>query len=229
MKRLSLLTLLLVYPLAWGDVTLPTEVKGIAGEWIVIAPTKIDGGEPKWRMGPGLTQVDLKALFPDLKAKGIVVKGKKGLVSYVESWNAKGDVASDIAVCKVVIEGDPDTPPDPIVPTDELTKALSEAYSQETSTEKAVQVKLLASVYKAAAILASSKSVMTARQLLTAIQGESKKLLKDTDLLKIRKDTLQPYLNKQLPTDPLKILTDADKATMVTVYGKIGSILEGLK
>jgi hypothetical protein len=231
MKKLAVLLLFALCSSLFGDVTLPAEVKTAKGSWAIIVPTKVDGGQVKWRLGPKLTLVDLSALFPNVKAAGIVVMSSEDVTSYVEAWNAKGDVASDIVKCKVVIGtgGDPDVPPTPTPVDDELTKSIKDAFSKETSTDKATQVKTLAAIYKAAAELASDKSITITKQLLTAIQTESKKRLKDTDLLKIRKDTLQTFLNKTLPTDPFKVLTDADRALMKETYSKIGSILEGLK
>lgn len=128
MKRLSLSMLLMMVlsgPL-WGQsVTLPKEVKGNPGAWVVVVPDAKDGGEIKWRVGKGLDLVPLDKLFPGQKSAGIVVTGKTGVYE-VWAWTAKGDVASELAVCKIVI-GDapepgptpdpkPPTPPDPPAP-----------------------------------------------------------------------------------------------------------------
>lgn len=94
-------------------VKLPAEIKGQVGAWIVIVPESKDGGEPKWKVGPGLSLVPLDRLFPGQKAAGIVVQAAKEGVYEVWAWNAKGDVASDLAVCKVVVGNPPDPGPDP--------------------------------------------------------------------------------------------------------------------
>lgn len=92
-------------------VVLPAEVKGDPGAWIVIVPESKDGGEVRWKVGKGLTLVPIDRLFPGQKAAGIVVQAGKGQYE-VWAWNAKGDVASELAVCKVIV-GDAPTPPDP--------------------------------------------------------------------------------------------------------------------
>lgn len=98
----------------WGQsVKLPTEVKGEPGAWIVVVPENKEGGDVKWRVGAGLTRVPIEQLFPGQKPAGIVVQAfAKGRYE-VMAWNAKGDVASELAVCTVVIGGVPPVPPDP--------------------------------------------------------------------------------------------------------------------
>lgn len=123
MKKLSVIfasLLMLVAPALAQEVLLPPEVKGRAGFPIVIAPIKVDGGEPRWKVGTGLTQFDLTAVFDfgkDVRQKAVVVVGDNGTYE-VWAWNAKGDKASAISVTKVVI-GSPDIkpiPPPPIPP-----------------------------------------------------------------------------------------------------------------
>lgn len=98
------------------SVKLPAEAKGLPGAWIVI-PAEVEGGKPRWRFpDAGLEEVRLDVLFPsDVldKAKGKVVKADKPGRYRIESWNAAGDVASDIAVCVVVVG---DAPPKPEPP-----------------------------------------------------------------------------------------------------------------
>lgn len=93
-------------------VTLPKEVKGEPGAWIVIVPDEKDGGEVKWKVSKGLTLVPLDKLFPGKKAAGIVVQAPKGIYE-VWAWNAKGDVASELSVCIVNIGNAPTPGPDP--------------------------------------------------------------------------------------------------------------------
>lgn len=112
MKRYTtslVLLLLLASPLWSQQVRLPAEVKGEPGAWIVVVPESKDGGEVKFKVGPGLTLVPIDKLFPGQKPAGVVVQGKAGTYE-VWAWNAKGDVASDLAVCKVIIG---DMPPGP--------------------------------------------------------------------------------------------------------------------
>lgn len=104
------------------SVTLPDVVTGVPGQWIVLAPTKVDGGHVKWRFDAALQEVNLGQLLPDemvSKLKGkVVTTTQAGRYKY-ECWTAKGDVASDIAVGWVVILGpSPPVPPPPPVPPD---------------------------------------------------------------------------------------------------------------
>lgn len=110
-----LVALCVLSPLSAQSVTLPKEVTGDPGSWVVVVPSAKDGGEVKWKLGFGLTQVRLDLLFPGQKSAGIVVQAPKGRYE-VWAWNAKGDVASDLAVCVVVIGDSPPVPPGPIPP-----------------------------------------------------------------------------------------------------------------
>lgn len=113
MIRLAVLLVLTWPALCWAQsVKLPQEVKGDPGAWIVVVPESKDGGEVKWKVGKGLTLVPIDRLFPGQKAAGVVVQGPKGRYE-VWAWNAKGDVASDLAVTTVVIGEAPDPGPGP--------------------------------------------------------------------------------------------------------------------
>lgn len=100
------------------SVKLPAEVKGAPGAWVVV-PAKVDGGKPNWRLPPGLEEVPLDLLFPVEvldQAKGKIFKSDKPGRYVVMAWNAKGDVASDIAECVVTIGDPPVVVVPPIVP-----------------------------------------------------------------------------------------------------------------
>lgn len=114
------------------SVKLPDTITGIPGQWIVVAPTAVDGGKPNWRIDPLLQEVNLGALLPDeyvSKLKGKVVSAKAPGQYKVESWNAKGDVASDIAVTWVIIVGEikPDPKPVDPKPIDPKPEPISDA------------------------------------------------------------------------------------------------------
>lgn len=112
----ALLLLSLPTGLALGQsVTLPKEVRGEPGAWIVVVPEKKDGGRVKWRVGPGLSRVPIDQLFPGQESAGVVVQGQRGTYE-VWAWCAKGDVASELAVCRVVIGDVPPVPPGPVPP-----------------------------------------------------------------------------------------------------------------
>lgn len=115
----AVLTILFAALLAFGQqVTLPAEVKGAPGAWIIVAPEKVDGGKPRWRLDPGLQDVRLDLLLPPEQLatlRGKVVTASKPGRYRVEAWNAKGDIASEIATCWVVV-GEPGPGPDPKPP-----------------------------------------------------------------------------------------------------------------
>jgi hypothetical protein len=144
-----LLLLLTVAPASSAQsVTLPVEVRGAPGTWIIIAPSAIDGGVPRWRIDPALQEVRLDLLLPPeliAQLKGKVVTGPAGVYK-VEAWNAKGDVASDLAVCWITIgDGKPTPPPIPIPdpkpePTPPPTPAKLTAIVLEESAQRTAGV-----------------------------------------------------------------------------------------
>lgn len=99
-------------------VVLPEALKGRVGSWIIVSPKQVVGGAVKWRVDPGLQEVDFSGLFPKEvldKMTGKVVTADTPGKYRVEAWDAKGDVASDIATCWITV-GDPLPPPIPPVP-----------------------------------------------------------------------------------------------------------------
>jgi hypothetical protein len=89
-------------------VTLPQEIRARAGSWIVVAPVSLNGGPPKFDVPAGMTEVDISAIFgPDAikNAKGKVLQSDTNGTYVVSAWNAKGDVASKISKCSVIITG----------------------------------------------------------------------------------------------------------------------------
>lgn len=133
-------------------VTLPVEIRGSVGAWIIVAPELVDGGKPRWRFDDGLQEVRLDLLFPtDLvsQAKGKVFTAAAAGRFKVEAWNAKGDVASDITTCWIVV-GSPTPvvvippgpitplPPGPVVPpvVTPDTKILQAVYVYEKDTHQ---------------------------------------------------------------------------------------------
>ncbi len=98
------------------SLTLPDTVQGQPGAWVVVVPQAKTGGEVKWRVGPGLTLVDVGTLFPGTKPAGAVVQGPEG---QYEVWGhcALGSVATDSQLTKVVIgKPVPPVPPGPVPP-----------------------------------------------------------------------------------------------------------------
>jgi hypothetical protein len=112
--------LFLHYSALFGQsVTLPAEVKGARGAWIIVAPSKVDGGIPKWQYDPALQEVDLSSLFPAELTKSMRGKVFTSQVDgkfWVRAWNAKGDVPSDMATCWLIVGTPTPIPPGPEPP-----------------------------------------------------------------------------------------------------------------
>lgn len=154
---LYLLSAFLALPLMASaqSVTLPAEIKGGVGAWVIVAPEKVDGGAPKWRLDPGLQEVRLDLLLPPEvlgKLKGKVVTAQAPGRYKIESWNAKGDVASEIAICWVVIQGSgpepPKPPPPEPVPPDPMPVPKTDALSIVAVWESADSTPAVAAVMK---------------------------------------------------------------------------------
>ena len=104
MKHLALLTLVLFSLPALGQsVTLPAAVTGSPGQPVIVMPSKIDGGAPKWVLDAGLKDVTALLLAPGSTSRAVVAE--KSGTYILRAYNAKGDVASDIAVCTLTIGG----------------------------------------------------------------------------------------------------------------------------
>lgn len=119
MKHALAFLLLLAMPLAASaqSVTLPKEVRGAVGSWLIVAPEAIDGGAPEWEWDERLQLVPLDLLLPPefiAKLKGKVFTATTAGRYQVVAWNAKGDKASKLSRCVVVVgEPGPTPPPGP--------------------------------------------------------------------------------------------------------------------
>lgn len=135
MKHIALLALLVFASSASAQsVTLPVQVRAETGAWVHIKPVKVDGGVPKWRLDPELEEIPPETFLPPEAAKvfvGKMVKGPPGKWK-VESWNAKGDVASEIAVCWVVI-GSPGPRPPPVDPPKKVATHITFVGAEKTA------------------------------------------------------------------------------------------------
>jgi hypothetical protein len=100
-------------------VSLPKEVTGKVGEWIIVPVLEKDGGTVQWYSPDGLNEVPLTALFGDdwaERARGRVFKAERDGRYRVCAYVGKADKASQISVCVVVIGQSPEPPPTPPQP-----------------------------------------------------------------------------------------------------------------
>lgn len=220
----------------WGQsVKLPAEVKGEVGAWIVVVPESKEGGDVKWRVGPGLTRVPIEQLFPGQKAAGVVVQATAKGRYEVLAWNAKGDVASDLAVCTVVIGGAPPVPPDPgptpptpNPPDDPLYQPLLAAYYAETTTEKVELKNKLASLYRVGAEYVRKPEIATWGALFT-IMSTAAEQSGVKGKLPAMQTVLQVELVKALPTDAAKALDAEGREKAAALFSRLAKVIEGVR
>lgn len=131
MKHLILSLLALAFLAVTGEaqsVSLPAQLRGEVGAWIHIKPSKVDGGAPKWRLDPELEEIAPESFLPPEIAKafiGKLVRGPQGKFR-IEAWNAKADVASEIATTWIIIgKGTPGPPPVDPPPAGPKAKSLT--------------------------------------------------------------------------------------------------------
>lgn len=201
-------------------VKLPAEVRGGVGSWVIVAPEFLEGGKPRWRADAGLQEVRLDLLLPPeslAQLKGKVYTSAVPGRFRVEAWNAKGDVASEISTCWVVV-GEPgpappvppgpgpgpQPPPGPQTP---LGRELQTLYEADATPDKAKWLRYFIEVHDLAvtAVLEDPK-VATYGDFYAKLKAGSDNMMKDAGNLKaIRQrcakevtDRLGRELNKPL-------------------------------
>lgn len=228
------------------SVTLPPEIKAARLQWIIVAPLKVDGGKVKWRLDPELQEVDLGGLLPaDIKDKllGKVVTyagNASDIKLKVECWNAKGDVASEIAVCWVVI-GKPEpvppgpTPPNP-EPTDPFTQRVVSAFRTEAPTHQA-KVKQYAALYaEMSAVLKDievKKRLRTVKDVWETVGKARDKVLSDvhvpTGYLRKVGGVIGEEFNVTLATVETTPMTEALFVHFAAEFARVARALEACR
>lgn len=230
MTRLPLLILLLLPTLCHAQkVTMPPAVYGEVGEWILI-PIKVDGGPAKVEMPEGLVEPPLWNIFPPEALKlmtGRVVKAVQPGSYPVRAWNAKGDVASDVETCKVVVGRTPvppgPTPPGPTPPAPQsaLAKALQAGYDADAEPDKAILLGVFREIV--AAVPGQLTLAKTNTQLVTAL-----KMLTDNKVgvgkLSKTRAAVGKYLNDTLQYGEMEF-TEATREAYALAYGTLAKAL----
>lgn len=231
MKYFFTLILLSLPSLAYGQsVTLPIEVKGAVGAWIIIAPEKIDGGTPKWRIDPGLQEVRLDLLLPPemlKQLKGKVVTANQAGKYKIECWNAKADQASDIATCWIVIGNPTPVPPGPgpgPIPVDD---PIVKAWLLETATDKKDAIIKMALCYEAAANIAATAN--TWGELMAAIKNKATEQNIVGKLPNVSKAVNAQLVSAGFPASPSVLITGDDASKAKTALTKIVNTLRTLQ
>jgi hypothetical protein len=240
MKWKSVLCLALIWSgSALGQsVTLPPEVKGGVGAWIIIAPEKIDGGKPRWRIDPGLQEVRLDLLLPPEQIamlRGKVVTANKAGRFKIEAWNAKADAASDISTCWVVIGEPVPVPPDPKPPNPNPEPSADNpfvfAWKMETVANKENIVAVIAALYRGYASEAKA-GTKTGKQLFDFMSAAYLAAKSGDEPIAGKLTKLVPVVNQWIAST-LKIpegqLTAEERAATHATFSKIANWLGELR
>ncbi len=118
---------------------------------------------------------------------------------------------------------DPDIPPPK--PADPLTKALRDAYGNETAPDRRERLVALVDVMRFGATAADSTTYQDNGALAAAITVERKRLVADS-LVKVR-TAIGEHLNATLPQDVVP-LTASLRAKAKAEYIRLAGILEGI-
>jgi len=142
---------------------------------------------------------------------------------------AKGE--ADVARRTVEAQLGPRPPPEPPTPTDPLFPLAQAAYSADPSPTKASDVLVLAQVYRGVAA-GMDATIKTDQDVYTVTQSVRKQKIGDR-LAGVR-TVLNVELSKLFGGDaagniPIKALTDADRAAVVSLYKRYAAVLETLK
>ncbi len=231
MRHALLTLLLLAAPAGAQSVKLPAEVKGLPGAWLIV-PAVVDGGPAKWRCpDPGLEFVGLDQLFPPMvldMMRGQVVKSDRAGRYRLEAWTAKGDHASDIATCWVVV-GEPGPPPPPPAPSDPLWPSMKAAYVADTTTANKTACALqLASVFKVAGTTtAYDPAIPSMGDLFTTISKASQALV-PLPALQTTREVVGKELVAKLGSDATAALTPATRKAASEQFTRMAGLYTAL-
>lgn len=218
--------------LSLGEVplTLPQEVKGKPGEFLVI---KADTPSPTVRfvlLDPGLS------LFPpDLlkDAKVCVVYAPKPGRYRVLAFCAKGDEPSQPVTVQVIIEGDTPTPPTPPAPgpVDPLAQRFQATYTADKGDPAANRTQLsnLTGLYQAVAEISRDPThFKTMGDVLTELQATARAMVRPDVLVELRK-LIAAEVNATLGTNAALTLDAVKRAQVTDCFTRIAKALEQVK
>jgi len=224
--------LLFVASCALADVplTLPKEVKGRPGEFLVI---RAETSCPAVRFvlldtGPNLFPADL------LKDPKVCVLFSLRPGTYrVLAYTAKGDEPSMPVIVHVLIEGDepPPPPPTPPAPADPLAAQFQAAYSADKEAEatKRSQLTNLVGLYQAIAELAlDTNHFKNLGDVLTDLQKTARAMIRVDALIEVRK-LIAAEVNTTLGTNPGIVLDATMRPRTADCFTRIAKALERVK
>ena len=205
-----------------GAVTLPAEVRGEVGAFVVIE-AKTDGKSVRFvALDPGLSVFPPELLAT--KKATVIVAAKPGKFRIL-AYSAVGDEPSEPAFCTVII-GTPGPDPGPTPgPTSPLTKALQTAFDGETQADKA-KLAVLVSTMEKAADMANLPALTTTGQLDSAVRAARMASLGDS--LPAVRVAIGEYLAGKLPTSDTA-LTPELRGAAGSAYNQVAEALKGVK
>lgn len=132
------------------------------------------------------------------------------------------DADGGVAFAETVLTVESPAPP---APEDTFRKDLLALAAADPDADRVMNLKKLASLYRAASTFAVNKDVPTAAVLVDKIRGAAATLLPDTALTATRKRVLEE-LQRVLPIDGDAPLTDDQRRRAADIYTRAGSALE---
>ena len=205
-----------------GAVTLPAEVRGEVGAFVVIE-AKTEGKSVRFvALDPGLSVFPPELLAT--KKATVIVAARSGRYRIL-AYSAVGDEPSEPAFCTVII-GTPGPDPGPTPgPTSPLTKALQAAFDGETANDKAKLATLITTMEKAAD-MANLPTLTTTAQLESAVRAARMASLGDS--LPAVRVAIGEYLASKLPTSDTP-LTPELRGAAGSAYNHVAEALKGVK
>lgn len=205
------------------SVKLPAEVRGQPAAFVVVR-AETDCAELRWvPMDPGLSLLPPELLKDSRSAVVMAPAGRYRLLGY----GAKGDRASEPAVCIILIGDAPPPGPGPAPPSppDAFTKSLQDAYAAEADPQKATHKARLAELYRQAGqTTVHDAALRTAGALFDKLTAARKALLPDTALVGVRQ-VVARELTATMPARPEAELTPEVRQKAAEVFARIARAL----
>jgi hypothetical protein len=175
-----------------------------------------------WRVRPG-RDVDRSSQTDRNKLEFVAPPGAYDVEILVVTVAADGQVQIDESTTTITIGP---KQPDPPGPGDPLAEALRGIYGGLQDDAKAEKVQALTKAHKRGLELLADPATQTAGQLYSGMKAAV--TLAPTDIKPIRDRIAEEYA-QALPTDPAVVLSSDQRAAATKLFGRVVSILEGLK
>ena len=204
-------------------VSLPSTANVAPGKFLKLS-AQTNCGSVKWFSSCGAEN------FIQLGAKDIIFVSPTQGTFRVVAYGAKGNKASDPAICDITVGSTPgpNPPPNPPpAPPDAFTQSLITAYAADTAADKAVKLIQLQSLWtKFATTTVNDSTITTVGQMLSVLHDAAQGMLGDS--LKGVRDTISKELNGKLPTKADQVLDATSRQTMATQFQRVADDLKSV-